>query len=319
MRTPFLSPNRRVRPPSVPAVRDPSMSDNLRGTTLMVVSMATFTCNDAVMKAVTQTLPLYESVALRGVAVLAMMLAVARVQQGGAQQGGVRLAVARADRLPLVLRTMADVGSTLLYLLALRRMALAELSAIMQALPLAVTLAAALVFRERLGWRRLLAIGIGFAGVMLILRPGTGAFDIWSALGLGAMCLIVLRDIATRRFSTATGSSTIAFYAALTVMLAGFVLGATEDWRLPDLREVALLLLAAALLTAGYICAVATMRVGEISFVAPFRYTSLLFAIVLGVLLFNEWPDLWTWTGSGLVVGAGIYTILRERSLQGRN
>ena len=311
MRTPFLSPNRRVRPPSMPPVHDPSPSDNLRGTMLMVLSMAAFTCNDALMKAVTQTLPLYEAVALRGMAVLALMLVVAR-----AQQGGVRFRVARADRLMLGLRTFADIGSTLLYLLALQHMALADLSAIMQALPLAVTLAAALVFGERLGWRRLLAIGIGFSGVMLILRPGTGAFDIWSALGLIAMLLIVLRDIATRKFSMATGTSTIAFYAALSVMLSGFVLGMTEDWRMPTLREVALLMLAAVVLTVGYIAAVATMRVGEISFVAPFRYTSLLFAIVLGVLVFDEWPDLWTWTGSGLVVGAGLYAILRERSLQ---
>ena len=310
MRTPFLSPNRRVRPASVPAVHDASMSDNLRGTTLMVLSMAAFTCNDAVMKAVTQTLPLYESVALRGLVVLAMMLVIAAIQQGG-----VRLTVARTDRGPLVLRTAADIVSTLLYLLALRKMALADLSAIMQALPLAVTLAAALVFRERLGWRRLSAIGIGFAGVVLILRPGTGAFDIWSVLGLAAMFLIVVRDIATRKFSAGTGSSTIAFYAALTVTLAGVVLGAAEDWRLPTPREALLLLLAAAFLTVGYIAAVATMRVGEISFVAPFRYTSLLFAVVLGVLVFDEWPDLWTWTGSGLVVGAGLYTILRERTL----
>ncbi len=310
MRTPFLSPNRRVRPASVPAVHDASMSDNLRGTTLMVLSMAAFTCNDAVMKAVTQTLPLYESVALRGLVVLAMMLVIAAIQQGG-----VRLTVARTDRGPLVLRTAADIVSTLLYLLALRKMALADLSAIMQALPLAVTLAAALVFRERLGWRRLSAIGIGFAGVVLILRPGTGAFDIWSVLGLAAMFLIVVRDIATRKFSAGTGSSTIAFYAALTVTLAGVVLGAAEDWRLPTPREALLLLLAAAFLTVGYIAAVATMRVGEISFVAPFRYTSLLFAVVLGVLVFDEWPDLWTWTGSGLVVGAGLYTILRERKL----
>lgn len=311
MRTPFLSTNRRVRPPSVPPVRDASLSDNLRGTLLMVTSMAAFTCNDAVIKSVTQSLPLYESVALRGIAVLAMMLVAACVQQGG-----VRLRVARADRGPLVLRTLADIGSTLLYLLALRRMALADLSAIMQALPLAVTLAAALVFGERLGWRRLSAIGIGFLGVVLILRPGTGAFDIWSALGLGAMVLIVVRDIATRSFSTATGSSTIAFYAALTVMLTGFVLGLSEDWRLPTLREGALLMLAAGFLTVGYISAVATMRVGEISFVAPFRYTSLLVAIVLGVLVFGEWPDIWTWAGSGLVVGAGLYTILREHRLR---
>ena len=311
MRTPFLSPNRRVRPPSVPVVRDPSVSDNLRGTMLMVVSMATFTCNDAAMKAVTQTLPLYEAVALRGMMVVALMLVVA-----GMHQGGVRLAVARADRLPLVLRTLADIASTMLYLLALRHMALADLSAIMQALPLAVTLAAALVFRERLGWRRLSAIGIGFAGVMLILRPGTGVFDIWSALGLGAMFLIVLRDIATRKFSTGTDSSTIAFYAALSVMVSGFVLGLAETWRLPSLHETALLFLAAALLTVGYISAVATMRVGEISFVSTFLYTSLLFDNVMLVSVFNEWPDLWTWAGSGLVVGAGLYTILRERTLR---
>lgn len=316
MRTPFLSPNRRVRPPAIPPVRDPSMSDNLRGTMLMVASMAAFTCNDAVIKAVTQTLPLYESVALRGLAVLAMMLLVGRVQGRGARPRRMRLAVAPADRWPLALRTLADIASTLLYLLALRRMALADLSAIMQALPLAVTLAAALVFRERLGWRRLSAIGIGFAGVVLILRPGTGAFDIWAALGLGAMFLIVLRDIVTRKFSAGTGSSAIAFYAALSVMLTGFVLGLSEDWRLPDWRETALLMLAAGFLTVGYITAVATMRVGEISFVAPFRYTSLLFAIVLGVLVFNEWPDLWTWGGSALVVGAGLYTILREHRLR---
>ena len=132
---------------------------------------------------------------------------------------------------------------------------------------------------------------------------------------MAARFLIVVRDIATRKFTVGTGSSTIAFYAALTVTLAGVVLGAAEDWRLPTLREALLLLLAAGFLTVGYLAAVATMRVGEISFVAPFRYTSLLFAIVLGVLVFNEWPDLWTWTGSGLVVGAGLYTILRERAL----
>ncbi|RCW88078.1 DMT family transporter [Paracoccus lutimaris] len=313
MRTPFLSPNRRVRPLSIAPVRDPSMSDNLRGTVLMVLSMATFTCNDALIKAVTQTLPLYESVAIRGAAVLVMMMVVAQVQQGG-----VRLAVARADLGPLILRTVADIVSTVLYLLALRKMALADLSAIMQALPLAVTLAAALVFRERLGWRRLSAIGVGFAGVILILRPGTGAFDIWSAVALAAMGLIVVRDIATRQFSVGTGSSTIAFYAALTVMLSGVVLGAGEDWRQPSIREFALLMLAAVFLTVGYITAVATMRVGEVSFVAPFRYTSLVWAIVLGLLVFGEWPDMWTWTGSALVVGAGIYTILREGKLGGQ-
>lgn len=312
MRTPFLSTSRRLRPKSEPPVRDQAKSDNLRGAVLMLISMATFTCNDAVMKAVTQTLPLYESVALRGLSVLVLMLVVAQIQQGG-----VRLSVPREDLLPLVVRTVADIASTVLYLLALREMALADLSAILQALPLGVTLAAGLFFHERLGWRRLSAIGVGFVGVVMILRPGSGAFDIWSVVALASMLLIVLRDIVTRTFSAGIGSSTIAFYAAATITLTGFVLGVGEEWRMPDLREAGLLLLSAGFLTAGYITAVATMRVGEISLIAPLRYTSLVWAIVLGLVIFGEWPDLWTWLGSALVVGAGLYTILREQSVKG--
>ncbi len=312
MRTPFLSTSRRLRPKSEPPVRDQAKSDNLRGAVLMLISMATFTCNDAVMKAVTQTLPLYESVALRGLSVLVLMLVVAQIQQGG-----VRLSVPREDLLPLVVRTVADIASTVLYLLALREMALADLSAILQALPLGVTLAAGLFFHERLGWRRLSAIGVGFVGVVMILRPGSGAFDIWSVVALASMLLIVLRDIVTRTFSAGIGSSTIAFYAAATIMLTGFILGVGEEWRMPDLREAGLLLLSAGFLTAGYITAVATMRVGEISLIAPLRYTSLVWAIVLGLVIFGEWPDLWTWLGSVLVVGAGLYTILREQSVKG--
>ncbi|MFC3528528.1 DMT family transporter [Paracoccus mangrovi] len=312
MRTPFLSTSRRLRPKSEPPVRDQAMSDNLRGAALMLISMATFTCNDAVMKAVTQTLPLYESVALRGLSVLVLMLVVARIQQGG-----VRLSVPREDLLPLVVRTVADIASTVLYLLALREMALADLSAILQALPLGVTLAAGLFFHERLGWRRLSAIGVGFVGVVMILRPGSGAFDIWSVVALASMLLIVLRDIVTRTFSAGIGSSTIAFYAAATITLTGFILGVGEEWRMPDQREAGLLLLSAGFLTAGYITAVATMRVGEISLIAPLRYTSLVWAIVLGLVIFGEWPDLWTWLGSVLVVGAGLYTILREQSVKG--
>ncbi|WP_017999549.1 DMT family transporter [Paracoccus sp. N5] len=303
------APDTGLRPP-VPDPRH-GPADNLRAIGLMMLSMAAFTCNDAVMKAVTRSLPLYESVAIRGAMVLAMMLVVARMQ------GGLRLRVPRADLGPLVLRSAADIVSTLLYLMALQQMALGDLSAIMQVLPLAVTLAAALCFGERLGWRRLLAIGVGFVGVVLILRPGTGAFDIWSVLALLAMLLIVLRDLATRTFSAGVGSSTVAFYAAATVMLSGFAMAGSEIWRQPSAAELGLLLLSALFLTVGYITAVATMRVGEISVVAPFRYTSLVWAIMLGLVVFGDWPDLWTWAGSALVVGAGIYTILRERKVKG--
>ena len=131
MRTPLLSSGRKGRPPAEPQVFSASAADNLRGSALMMLSMAAFICNDALMKAVTQSLPLYESIAIRGAMVLLTMVLIARAQ------GGVRLRVPRGDVWPLALRTVADVISTVFYLLALRRMALADISAIMQALPLA--------------------------------------------------------------------------------------------------------------------------------------------------------------------------------------
>lgn len=289
-----------------------SSTENMQGTLLMMLSMAAFTCNDAMMKAVTQELPLYQSIAVRGAMVVVLMLVLF-----GAQ-GRLRFRVPRRDSGPLWGRTLTDVASTVLYLLALQKMALADLLAIMQALPLAVTLGAALFFAEPLGWRRLAAIGVGFLGVLLILRPGTGAFDLWSVAALAAMLLITARDLFTRLFSPALSSATVALYAAAAVALTGAVLGMNEDWRWPRPGEWLLLLMAAVFLTVGYVTAVAAMRVGDIGVVAPFRYSSLIWAIVLGLLVFGEWPDLWTWAGSTLVVSAGIYTILRERQLARR-
>lgn len=308
MRTPFLSPNRKLRPPSVPRARTAGEADNLKGALLMVLSMATFTSNDAAMKYVTQTLPLYESVVLRGLAIMALLGVL------GWRKGGLRLRLPRRDWAMLVLRTVGEVGSTVLYLLALRQMALGDLSAIMQSLPLAVTLGAALVFRESLGWRRLSAIAVGFVGMLLILRPGTGAFDVWALMALASVILIVLRDLATRKFSGAVPSLSIAFYAALSVTLFAAIMSPTEDWRLPTALEAGLLAVAALCLAVGYMTAVATMRVGEISFIAPFRYTSLVWAIVLGLVIFGEWPDLWTQAGAALIVGAGLYSIWREKA-----
>lgn len=304
----LISPLRRVRPASIrPDPLQPG--DNLRGAALMCASMIGFTCNDAVMKFVTQDMPLYQAITLRGLMVMAALALLAQ------RDGGLRLRIAPVSRWPMALRVVGEVGSTLLFLNALQNMAIADLAAIMQALPLAVMLGAALFFGESLGWRRITAVLVGMAGVMLILRPGTGAFGIWSVVGLGAMLMVTLRDLITRRLGRETSSATIAFYAAVAVTLIGFGLSLGQGWVMPRPGQVLLLLLGSAFLTVGYMCAVAAMRVGEISAVAPFRYTSLLTAIILGLLVFGEWPDLWTWAGSGLVVGAGIYTIWRESRL----
>lgn len=309
MRAPLIAPFRRVGPASITTL-PPRPGDNLRGATLMCLAMLGFGCNDAVIKHVTQTLPLYQAIALRGVVMLIALWLLAR------REGGLRLRLAQGDRWPMFWRVLGEVGSTVLFVNALRAMAIGDLAAVMQAMPLAVMLGAALFFGEPLGWRRSSAVIVGMVGVLVILRPGSGTFGVWALVALGSMLLMVLRDMVTRLFGPEVGSASIAFYAALGVGAMGVAGTIRDGWVTPDAAQLGLLVLAAGFLTLGYVTAVAAMRVGEISYVAPFRYTSLLVAIVAGLLIFGEWPDPWTWAGSALIVGAGGYTIWREAQLR---
>lgn len=277
---------------------------------LMCASMAAFVVNDTLIKYVSQHFPLYEAVAIRGCFVLVLLAVYTRAH------GGLRLRIPRSDYGKLALRSVAEIGATVLYLIALMQMALADISAIIQSLPLLLILAAAIWFGESIGPRRIGAIIVGFIGVLIILRPGTGAFDVWALIALASVVSIAVRDLVTRRFSGSVPSTTIAFYAALIVMLFGLAMAPTEDWRLPTGREAFLLFLAAVAITVGYITGIATMRVGEIGFVSPFRYTSLLCAIIFGLVVFGEWPDVWTQLGAVLIVGAGLYSIWRESQTQ---
>ena len=308
MRTPIMSPIRRTRPAAIqPIPLRPG--DNLRGALIMSLSMLAFGLNDTVMKLVAQDLPLYQAITLRGVMVMGFIAAVSP------WLGGLALRIPRTARTPMAWRSLGEIASTLLFLNALQNMAMGDLSAIMQALPLVVMVAAALFFGETLGWRRISAVSVGFLGVLLILRPGGSVFGPWALVALGAMAMVAVRDLATRGFGREIGSATIAFYAAGGVTLTGLALSLVQGWVMPSLAQVLLLAAAGAILTVGYVSAVASMRVGEMSYVAPFRYTSLLVAILMGLIVFGEWPDLWTWAGSALVVAAGIYTILRESQL----
>ncbi|MDO5371366.1 DMT family transporter [Paracoccus sp. (in: a-proteobacteria)] len=300
--------NRRFR---LPSGQRGGAGDNLLAAALMVASMAAFVFNDTAVKVVTQTLPLSEAIALRGIVVTAILWAIA--QRDG---GVVWWPKGQRDRIMLSLRTVAEVSSTLVYLLALQLMSLGQLSAVMQATPLLIMLAAAVVFRERLGWRRLSAVGVGLVGVLLILRPGTGAFDASAILAVVAVVLIVVRDLASRGFTPAVRSSTVAFYAALAVTLGAPLTGELGDWRWPMGGEVMGLAISTVFLTIGYLTAVAVMRVGEVGFVSPFRYTALIFAFLVDLAVFGVWPAGWTWFGAGLVVAAGLYSIWREARLQ---
>jgi drug/metabolite transporter (DMT)-like permease len=284
------------------------LSENARGALWMSIAMGAFTLNDTCMKAVTAVLPLYEAIALRG---FLTMTAIALI---GWRAGTLTLRIAPADRTWLLLRTVGEVGGTVTFLNALRHMPLANLSAILQSLPLAVTLAAALLLREAVGWRRLLAIAVGFCGVMLIIRPGTEGFDRWSVLGLASVGFVVLRDLATRRLSSGLTSVTVAFSAAASVTVMGFAMVPFSGWVTPGADELALIAGASVFLFTGYILIVMAMRSGDIGHVAPFRYTSLIFALVLGWVIFGQFPDRLTFLGGIIVIATGIYTFHRERA-----
>lgn len=284
-----------------------AISDNLRGALYMNLSMFAFTVNDTFVKAVTQTLPLYQTIALRGLFAVLALLLVAKAT------GALTFSLPRPATRLIGLRTLAELAATILFLTALMHMPLANLSAVMQAAPLAVTLGAAIWFKDKIGWRRMTAIVIGFVGVMIIIRPGTDGFDVWSVLGLASVAAVVVRDLSVRGLPRDVPSIMVALAAGVAVMLMGLVGILFQGWQPVSLLSLAQVAGAGGMLTIGYICAVTAMRVGDVGFVALFRYTSLMWAILLGWIAFGSLPDVWAVVGALIVVATGIYTLLRER------
>lgn len=284
-----------------------ALSDNMRGAALMTLGMAAFTANDACMKALSDHLPFWQTLFLRGLAVCAVMGA------GVAMLGQLRLRwPARVWGL-IGLRALGEVGAAYFFITALFHMPLANATAILQALPLAVTLAGAVLFRERVGWRRWLAIAVGFSGVMLIVRPGAEGFNIHALWALGAVGFIVLRDLVTRRFTTGLPSLFVATTTAAGIATTGGLLALTEPLVPVAPAQWGMLAAAAAFLVTGYHYAVQSMRFGEISLVSPFRYTALLWAMLFGIVVFGDVPRPLTVLGAMIVVGAGVFSFWRER------
>ena len=283
------------------------LSPNLRGALYMTLSMAAFTLNDACVKLVAETVPLFQVIFLRGLGTTILLAIFVQMTTG------LRPSWPRRDRPLIAGRTLAEIAAMVTFTLALTNMAIANATAILAALPLVVTLGAALVFGNKVGWRRLSAICIGFVGVLLIVQPGTDGFNIWSLLVLLSVLVITARDLFTRAFSPAVPTMTVAVLTAGAVCLVGGVLSLFTPWVALDLREAALIAAAAVLIIGGYVFGIMVMRVGEVGFVSPFRYTSLIFALILGLVVFDEFPNALALIGGVIVVSTGIFTLLRER------
>jgi drug/metabolite transporter (DMT)-like permease len=284
--------------------------DNLRGALLMILAMAGFAVEDAFVKTVTRTVPMGQVLIYIGAGGGLAFSALAT-------RAGY-CALSRSFWHPMVLlRNAGEIVGTAAFVTALTLIPLSLASALLQANPLFVALGAIVFFGERVGWRRWVAITIGLIGVLIILRPGLDGFRPEALFGLVAPLGLALRDLVTRHGpggvhplqTSAWGFFMLVPVGAAMLWLSGgpVRLGAAEGG----------LVLGALLLgMVGYYALTLAVRLGEIGFVTPFRYTRLVFGLAIGWGLFGERLDTATLVGAAIVVGSGLYTLLRERRMR---
>lgn len=289
------------------------MSDNFRAAMLMVFSMALFALEDAFIKMMAAGIPVYQLLAMIGA--FGMLLFWLRMIRRGQPMWSPALLH------PMVIaRNLGEVGGAFGFVTALAMGELASASAILQMLPLTLVLGAALFLGEKVGWRRWSSVLLGFIGVLLILRPGTEAFQpsgLWALFGVVAL---TLRDLATRLIPASIPSDQLSGAAYGAMVPAGLLMGliATAEPVIPSGRDWALLTGTMLFGVTAYSAMVTATRLGEASAVAPFRYTRLGFALVVAVVMFSERPDLPTLAGAGLIAVSGGYAMWREARLRGR-
>lgn len=280
---------------------------NIRGSLFMAAAMAAFTINDTITKAVASEMNIGQIILVRGAFAFALIAALA------SWRGAVRPLRTLLIR-PVGVRVIGEIGGTLTFLSAIAHMPLANAAAIFQALPLVITLGAAVIFGEPVGWRRWLAIAAGFVGVLVIVRPGMAGFNQFALLALASVAFCTVRDLATRRIPAELPSLFITLLTTVTVTMAGAViLYPLGGWTPLSPRALGLLALAAVLLLIGYQCVITSLRTGDISAIAPFRYTALPWAMLLGYLAFGDKPDWPMVIGAAIIVLSGLYAFYRER------
>lgn len=283
------------------------MTNNLRGSLLMIAAMAGFAVEDMFLKTAARDIPVGQILMIFGAAGMVGFAVLAKAQ-------GARLLHPAILSTPILIRAMFEVMGRLFYTLALALTPLSSASAILQATPLVVVAGAALVFGEKVGWRRWSAIMVGFVGVLVVLRPGLSGFSPLSILAVLGMLGFAGRDLATRAAPKTLSNLTLGVYGfAMMVPTGAALLAWTGGAVWPDAPTGFALAAATVFGVAGYYALTAAMRVGEVSVVTPFRYTRLVFALILGALVFTERPDAATLIGSAIIVASGIYTLLRGR------
>lgn len=280
---------------------------NLFAALMMTLAMAGFAAEDAIIKHLAGWLPVGQimaSIGLLGALGFGVL----------AWRAGVRVADPRALRGAMLLRNLAEMTAATCFTLSIALAPLATVTAILQTAPLMVTLGAAVVLKEPVGWRRWSAILVGFAGVLIILRPGSAAFEPAALLAVLGVMGIAVRDLATRRVPPGIHALQLSVWGFLTLLPAGAVLLALQGDGVTDPGRAGWmwLLVATSLGMIAYAGLIASTRTADVAAVTPFRYTRLVFAMAIGFVVFGERPDAYTLLGSAMIVAAGLYTLWRE-------
>jgi drug/metabolite transporter (DMT)-like permease len=267
---------------------------------MMMLSSLFFIINDTGVKVLTETMPTGSIISLRNGIASVLLLAYVFVNGDG-------------SRLPAIfgrwamLRTLVDAALTVLFFVALAHMPIANLTTIVQSLPIVVAAMAIFTLRETPGLSRMLTILAGFAGVLLIVQPGGADFSIYSMLGVGVVFLAAARDILTRHIGLDVPGSVIAFGNIIGVALVGLALSFTEGglhW--PTLGGWGIGVMSGVFVAAGLVALIKSLRMAPISVTAPFRYSVVLWSILSGYFVFGDVPNALAIGGIVLIIGSGI-------------
>lgn len=297
--------------PATPLDPTPRGTDNGAAIVAMIAAVGTFSFGDMVMKRLGEDLPTGQTLLTRAAIALVLVMAAARLR-------GETITFAQLKTPILWVRSACEMTLVALFVSSLPHMKLADLTTITQTTPLIMTAMAALILKEPVGWRRWSATAVGFVGVAMVARPGANGLDPWAVAALAVAFLVAARDMITRIVPPRVSISTITAMTSLAAGAGGVALAPFEVWVAPTPTQIALTVAAAVLTTVGNLFIIRAFRVGEASAVSPFRYAVIPFSLVWGYLGFGETPDRMAVAGIALIVGAGVYTLYRERSLARR-
>ena len=272
--------------------------------------MSAFVLNDAFVRLAGNSLPLAQILFIRGLLTTVALLAFAFYS------GVFSLVVSKADKWRIFFRSIAEALTAYFFLTAVMNMPFANVTAILQILPMTVTLAAAFVFREKVGIIRIALIILGFLGVILIINPSADGFNVYAVYALIAVLLITVRDLITRKLSSEVHTLLPTVSASMGVLLFSIILMINTSLQPLNSQNSLFIFLAAFFIIFGYYTAVLVMRSGEISFISPFRYSAILFALILGFIFFDETPDETALIGIAIVMLAGIVLMIRNNSVK---